>query len=213
MLETKELTDNQLAYIAGFLDGEGCLMVGKYPKGDSKNLAYRGFMNIANTYVPILEWIQNAVGGKIIRTGKGKSVVKSNMDCYSLTFAAGEMRYWLPKLLPFLKVKKEQAEVLLDFLKRQSDNASAPVSEEILEFYERCYQKLKQLKIVRFEYKRPQYQLVEKLCKQCGAEFQWSSQSPKKIYCSRRCKKIVHYTRSNRRIALGVKPWASLESN
>ena len=211
MLDTEGVTETELSYIAGFLDGEGSLVVGKYPKG-GRELSYRSFMTVVNTYLPIVEWIQSRVGGKVmVQDPTGKNPY-SKLTCYVLTFSPGEIRRVIPRLLPYLIVKKKQAEVLLAFLERQASNASAPVSVELLEFYEQCYQRLKELKRLRFEYIRPAYQTEMRRCQQCGEQFPWSSQSPQKIYCSFRCKKKTHWMRSNRRIALNLPAWGGLLS-
>ena len=208
MLDTIEVTENDLAYIAGLFDGEGTLVVGKYPRYN-KELAYRGFMAIANTYLPVLEEIQSKIGGTIALQKKSSGVYAGSV-CYSLTFTTNVIRKWLPRLLPYLKVKKTQAEVLLAFLARQASNASAPVSDDLLAFYEECYQRLKEIKRVRFGYVRPQTALVSKSCAQCGKEFQHSLRTPKRLYCSNWCKRKTHWTRSNHRIADGRPAWAVL---
>lgn len=200
MIENIGLTETQLAYIAGFIDGEGTFVVGKYSRSGNRYLAYRGFCAIANTHVPVLQSIQKLLGGKIIEQGIGR-------QCFSLSFTTNEIRRWLPDLQQFLIVKKEQAEVLMAFLDKQADNASAPISEELLSFYESCYLKLKKLKKVRFSFKEKVVTLGIRKCRQCGNEFEANSKSPKKTYCSVKCKKIVHYTRSNRRISLGIPAW------
>ena len=198
--------EKQLAYIAGVLDGEGTILVGKYPRKGNRNLAYRGFLAIGNTHVPLLQFIKGVIGGKIIMQKKSSGDYAGSI-CYSLSLTTNEIRKWLPELLPFLIVKKEQAEVLLAFLEKQANNASAPVSDELLEFYESCYQKLKALKKVRYEYREPKYSLGFFDCAQCGKKFERTSKAPKRIYCGAWCKKQVHWTRSNNRIRLGIPAW------
>ena len=191
--------ENQLAYIAGVFDGEGCLIIGKYNRGN-KNLSYRAYMAIANTHVPMLEYIQGLIGGKIVEQGKDK-------QCFSLSLTTNAIRKWLPQLVPFMVVKQKQAEVLLSFLERQAGNAFAPVSVELLGFYEECYQDMKRMKLIRFEYIRPGYKKETRKCKLCGSEFMWTSKYPKQLYCGKLCKKEVHWTRSNLRIRNGISAW------
>lgn len=198
--------EKTLSYIAGVVDGEGCLMVGKYKRSGNKGLAYRGYFMIANTYVPLLTHIKSIMGGKIIEQGK-------NNGCYTLTFTTSEIRKWLPQLIGFLIVKKKQAEVLLDFLEKQSSNASAPVSDNLNEFYETCYTKLKKLKKERFFYKEKLVSMGIRNCAQCGNQFELFSSFPKKIYCSKECKNKIHWVRSNARIRAGIPAWNKVNSN
>jgi len=198
--------EKTFAYIAGIFDGEGCLMVGKYPNKGNKNLGYRSFMSLANTNIPLLVYVKGIIGGKIVKQSiKGRY---AGSFCYTLTLSSNEVRKCLPNLINYLIVKKEQAEVLLSFLERQANNASAPVSDELLNFYESCYQKLKDLKKIRYEFKEEIKSLGVFDCAQCGEKFERTSKNPRKIYCSLKCKKIVHYTRSNNRIRLGIPAWA-----
>src|SRR3990167_10699089 len=98
----------QLAYIAGIVDGEGCLMVGKYPqRTNSGKVGYRGFMGIANTNIPLLLYVKNIIGGKIV-TQKRTNGPYAETICYSLSLTANEIRKWLPQLKDYLVAKKEQ---------------------------------------------------------------------------------------------------------
>lgn len=199
----------KLAYIAGVLDGEGTLIVGKYRRSGNRYLGYRGFMSIANTNIPMLLHIKGIIGGKICAQKKTTGPYLGSV-CYNLYLNTHQIREQLPKILPFLVAKKEQAEVLLDFLGRQASNASAPVSDELLDFYESCYQRLKELKKLRYSFKEEIFSIGFFDCAQCGEKFERTSRNPTKIYCSVSCKKVVHYTRSNRRISLGIPAWNKL---
>ena len=183
----KALTTNQLAYIAGLFDGEGTLVIGKYSIKSQKNLAYRGFMALSNTYVPVLVYIKSLIGGKIIEQGIGKK-------CYSLSLSANEIRAVLPELLPYLIIKKEQAEVILNFFERQASRHFGLLTSEDLIFNEECYQKIKNLKLKRYFFKEKLVLLGIRKCNQCSVSFQVTSKSPKKIYCSVRCSKKRRWT-------------------
>lgn len=204
---TQEVTEIELAYIAGILDGEGTLVIGKHSKRENRCEAYRGYMAIANTHIPLLEYIQSRIGGKI--HPQKKRYKDGICDCYTLSYSANKTRDILPKLLAYLVVKKDQAEVLLAFFERQAGNASAPISSELLEFYEECRVKIKRLKKIRYSYESPGRSELRK-CSQCGKEFTWSSSNPMRLYCSNWCKRKTHWTRSNHRIAVGIPAWSGL---
>ena len=191
-----------LAYIAGVVDGEGTLFVGRYPRRGNAQLAYRGYFAVANTHVPMLRHVKAVIGGKIVEQGKGRGT-------YSLTLTANEIRKWLPQLLPHLVVKRDQAEVLLAFLERQAGNASAAVSPELLAFYESCYLRLKRLKARRYTFKERRASLGQRACAQCAKPFEAFSNQPQKAYCSNYCKRRIHWTRSNARIRDGVPAWST----
>lgn len=184
------LTKENLAYIAGLFDGEGTLVIGKYPRISQKNLAYRAYMAIANTHVPTLQKIKSLIGGKIVEQGIGKS-------CYSLTLSTNEIRNILSELLPYLSIKKEQAEVMLKFLDNQASHNFGLLSQEDLSFYENCYQKIKSLKKERFRFKEKFENLGFKNCLVCNHKFEINSKNLNKKYCSRYHLEKARWTRMN----------------
>ena len=187
----KALTTEQLAYVAGLFDGEGCLVIGKYHVRSQVNWAYRGFFAIANTHVPTLQYVKSLIGGKIVEQGIGKK-------CYSLTLSANEIRNVLPELLPYLSIKKEQAEVMLKFLEKQASRNFGLIPKEQLDFCEHCYIKVKALKLKRYEFKEFVGELGTKQCTQCPTVFVVKSSNPNKRYCSEYCSKKRRWTFYNR---------------
>lgn len=75
MLPT-ELTQERIAYYAGFFDGEGCVYLAKDKGGrpccDEARWGLR--VSIVNTYKPILEQIQQHYGGRV------KAVIRSKKE-------------------------------------------------------------------------------------------------------------------------------------
>lgn len=187
----KGLTSEQLAYIAGLFDGEGTLVIGKYSAKSQKNLAYRGFMALANTHVPTLVYVKSLIGGKIVEQGIGKK-------CYSLSLSANQIRAVLPEILPYLSIKKEQAKVMLKFFERQASLNFGLLSDGDILFYESCYQKAKDLKLKRYDFKEDVVSLGFRKCSECENKFELTSKSPKKTYCSVHCKKKRRWDYYNR---------------
>jgi|SRR5579859_1836963 len=94
-------------WLAGFFDGEGYI-------GVAWNKTRKTFyprLTIANTHLPTLELIQKQFGGSLHRSyGNKKS--KSYM-CYSLHWGHKSVRELLEKIAPYLVVKKEQVDAIL----------------------------------------------------------------------------------------------------
>ena len=95
-----EYVDHKLAYYAGFLDGEGCFLLGN-------SLTVK----CAHTYLPILDELKERFGGNIRKRPKQpdrKQVwvwsihSKTAADCLS-------------KLFPFLREKKRQVKYALEY--------------------------------------------------------------------------------------------------
>jgi hypothetical protein len=98
------------AYVAGFLDGEGCIGIYKYSKG----YAYRYRVRFTNANKEALDLIQSQYGGYIRseRTPRGDNVIH-RLDI--------EKKDLVTKICDDVKdhvvVKKDQIEMMLDCLK------------------------------------------------------------------------------------------------
>lgn len=89
-----------LAYVAGFFDGEGCIQI---PCNERGNYTLR--INVCQKSEAVLQYIRSRLGGEI-SNGKGVKIL-----------------YWhgsnavpvLEQILPWLVVKKSQAELAIEF--------------------------------------------------------------------------------------------------
>ena len=96
--------DKDYRYLAGLLDGEGCFAVYKREDGHRLHLQ----MTARDKW--FLERIQETYGGKISYMGKS---ALSNNDLWYIRFRKKEILEMLPKVIPHLIMKKEQAQMLL----------------------------------------------------------------------------------------------------
>lgn len=104
-----------LAYIAGFLDGEGSFII-TY-QGESKR-RLRPMISVANTSREILEWIKELFGG-FISANNGSICKPRGRTIYY--YSLGSRKACLEVLqlvIPYLKVKKKQAILLIEFCKK-----------------------------------------------------------------------------------------------
>ena len=95
-------------YIAGFFDGEGHVSITWSKR--------RGMMNpklclkLTNTYLPLLESIKEIYGGNIYASPKQ---YEHYLQCYALSLTVEQSKKFLNDVLPFLVIKKRQAELAL----------------------------------------------------------------------------------------------------
>lgn len=109
------------AYFAGFADGEGSF--GIYSKSAR--------FVISNTDRDVLEFLMRGCGwGRIIHSRKGDDRVQ---DCWQLELGSKAMREVLPRLIPHLRVKREVASLLYDYVRGIKPGANAPPSPEEVE--------------------------------------------------------------------------------
>lgn len=107
------LTDKEAAYIAGFIDGEGWFGVSRRVRkwADGEGVYLRPVGSVSQKIRAPLEWIAERTGGSI-------SVGKRDKwePVHQLRFHSGVLRWLIPEVMPYLLVKKRQAELVLQFL-------------------------------------------------------------------------------------------------
>jgi hypothetical protein len=100
-----------LAYIAGFFDGEGCIMATRSGRGQ-----HRYSMNCAITQKSrgVLELIQSYFGGYIV-SARGGSSNEHNNKIHRLRLSQYPTRIFLEKIAPYLIVKKQEAQIAIEY--------------------------------------------------------------------------------------------------
>ncbi len=99
------MNDTDLAYIAGFFDGEGSIFISKSKK------QYFLTVSISNTNLPVLESIR-AMGGNISKSPDNR---ENHSQLFRLRLYCNEAKKFLEKILPYLRIKKEQAKLAIEF--------------------------------------------------------------------------------------------------
>lgn len=112
------MTETEKAYIAGFLDGDGCISLAKnnptHPLGSWMPVIY--FINTNKPGLLRVKALLNLTGW-IYKTEYPYSNRKT---CYKLMYQANNARAIISLLLPFLFLKRRVAECVLGYPRRQS---------------------------------------------------------------------------------------------
>ncbi len=138
------ISELDLAYIAGFVDGEGCISISKSSSRGSRNTTYGPNVDITNTNKEILLTIQ-----KILRLGSLESQKRyssKHKPAWNLDFKAGEAKQLLLLIRPYLRLKKRQADLLLEFLETsQHRNQFNPLTVEEAALRDVMYEEMREL--------------------------------------------------------------------
>lgn len=102
------LTNEEAAYLAGFIDGEGCIHTNRHSKAIPTIM-----INIVNTDKETLQWIANLLGCKVYPKARGKVGWKPS---YVVHIGTKKCREVLPQLIPYLRVKRQHAAIALAIL-------------------------------------------------------------------------------------------------
>jgi DNA-binding CsgD family transcriptional regulator len=117
-----ERTNEERAYFAGLFDGEGTVIIAK----TGKHLHPR--ISIANTYRPVIEEISRLWGG---RAGLNHRKNSARRKCWVWSASTREAESIIKCVLPYLKVKKLQAEFLLEFYETKSKERRKVIAKRI----------------------------------------------------------------------------------
>lgn len=100
----------ELAYIAGLLDGEGCVtIVASHRKRHHPNWSpeYALHVAISNQFMPALEYLKTTTGLGSIHRGKGNN--------FTWNISSQRAAEVLKSLRPFLIIKAKQADIAIKF--------------------------------------------------------------------------------------------------
>jgi transposase len=137
-----KLSPTQLAYIAGLIDGEGCIFINHR----SKSRRFDLHVSIDNTDPRMSDWLRKTIqyGFRIQMKAKAESHWN---DGFKFTASGRYAADLIAKTLPYLVIKRDQAAVALEFQRRKSLQRGRRLTPSDLQLYESFRQKLKGLKL------------------------------------------------------------------
>lgn len=101
------------SYLAGIIDGEGCLTIGAGRKGNVIN--YNSVIMIASTSEKLIKWLQQNFGGNYYKSSRVNEKWK---QAYIWRYLKKkDIEKLLLAVLPYLIIKREQAITLLEFVR------------------------------------------------------------------------------------------------
>lgn len=107
------------AYLAGIIDGEGCLSIRK-TKNKSKAVGgytdyYKSWMEVGMCHKPVIDFLYKHFGGRCHMYHQKPSGFHVYKPVFYWVVVGKNIRPILERVLPYLIEKKEQAEYLLLF--------------------------------------------------------------------------------------------------
>lgn len=122
------MTDEEKAYVAGIVDGEGSIMLIKF----HKNQQPAPYLSIASISLELLNWIRHKTGLGLV---KSKKNYKPNIhkDSYTYTARYNDAFHLIELIAPYLVIaeKKQKAQLILNEYKKFTPR-NGRYSEELL---------------------------------------------------------------------------------
>lgn len=143
-----------IRYIAGFFDGEGCVGIQKRyePERKGQNLRYRMYVQITVSTPNVLQKIHKEFGGYFYKGCMQYVVSKNPRQIWVLKWGGRKAADFLRVILPFLILKKKEAQLAIKF-QEHLDNYWKPgmsmklgLKREELKYRRKNYLKMRSLK-------------------------------------------------------------------
>lgn len=108
------------AYIAGIIDGEGCISLSKKKDPTMRNgYGYRPFLLVSNTHEPLLRFLQKNTGlGRVYKKKAAKAHHKSGYTWQLWSQQASAVLKWVR---PYLRVRHKQADLVIRFAEQSNE--------------------------------------------------------------------------------------------
>lgn len=117
-----KLTENQSAYIAGLIDGDGTICITQWRRKDRPSPRYRVVLSVTNTSKAIMDWLKSTVNaGNIFYE---KPYIAKRKQKYRWNLAQGLIKPLLEEIRPYLIVKAHRADLALAFYSNPDHKAA-----------------------------------------------------------------------------------------
>lgn len=126
---------NDLAYIAGFIDGEGSIHFNR--KNDREKPYVRPVLNISQSDKSILEWISKKLNVGNVNTIYQTLNIPFRKKAYHIQYGDRQAYEVIKLVYPYLRVKRKQADLIIKFYNQYLDKAN--YSEEKLCLATECH--------------------------------------------------------------------------
>ena len=134
------LAETDKAYLAGLIDGEGCItVVRRQPPAAHIRYTYQLQLTIVSSTVKLLRWIENRFGGKIDR------IDNRHNHIWRWKCSVDEAATILRLCLPYLVLKRRQAIIALYFYEYCRMRSRWDAQSPLLALRERVYWCLRKL--------------------------------------------------------------------
>ena len=145
-----DLTIAERAFLAGFLDGDGCISITKQNRKDTPTPEYSLSVIFTQAQREMLErWRQRTGYGRVYHC-RSTGQIKATKPMYHWRITAKQAERILCLMIPYLDIKHAQAETALEFRKtfgtQGGDGYRYLTPRATLDVREQCLRRLQDLK-------------------------------------------------------------------
>lgn len=137
------LSDAELGYIAGIIDGEGSFYIYLKSGGKSGRKYHRSALKIANTDTTLIQWLYDRIGGTIATSTPKK---ENHKIVYHLAVEGPRLVNVINLLSPYLIIKRAQAEVVKSMQETMTYRIGFRLTDEMISKRDSIYRSFVLLK-------------------------------------------------------------------
>jgi len=151
----KEYSIEEIAYLAGIVDGEGSIYIGAFssnPKTGAPH--YQTNIEVTNTDIGLIDWLVNVFGGRRASYTAKQTPKNSRRAVYRWMASGDRCTHLCEIMMPYLVIKKRQAEIMLQMRAtfkhtgaQKGRQGTPAVSQEILEIRKRLEAEMRALHV------------------------------------------------------------------
>jgi hypothetical protein len=108
------LDNLELAYYAGLFDGEGCVAIEYNNNSKGLVVVYNLYCRLTMTNKDLVYSLKDNFGGSVCRHPL-HAKNPHHRDTWTWTIVSNQAMNWLKIILPFLRLKREQAKAAIEF--------------------------------------------------------------------------------------------------
>lgn len=117
------VSEQDAAYMAGLIDGEGCIGIYKTCGSGKHRRVYPQYvmsLGMSNTHLGVIKWICQMFGGTYHIANSGAKNPKYSV-AWSWKITARHAKWVLEQVIPYLRIKRDQAEIAIEFQNHVQD--------------------------------------------------------------------------------------------
>jgi hypothetical protein len=146
------MTDLEIAYLAGYIDGDGCFYMDYVKhKNPAKRPHHRCVLKFASVTHDQIKWISELFGFDYWMKSKTRQQRENpnRKPVYECNVTGEKLDFILPLIYPFLKIKKQHCEIMMNMRKTYTHPIRGFVcvtpSDELYELRHKYYLQLRSI--------------------------------------------------------------------
>jgi hypothetical protein len=110
----KEYSIAEIAYLAGIIDGEGCIYIGNHScNAETGDKYFQTIMKVTSTDKCLIDWLQKIFGGLVKEYTPNQTPENSRKPAWFWQASGERLTHLCELLIPYAIIKKTELEIML----------------------------------------------------------------------------------------------------